>query len=81
MAALAVLVHMLRYFGELGPLFRGAQTFYSRYLAHFVTARRKLTLINIVQISFTLVRCPAIPCGDLHQSFTDALFVSVCTLT
>jgi len=61
-------------------LFRGAKSFHNGYIAHLLSESDEIwqrwgsgQSKVISQISWTLLRDPVIPCGDMHQSFTDAL--------
>jgi len=84
LAALRLLVRSMSYriLVNFDPLFRGAQIFdNSRYLAHFLSEDDKIWHGYGAQLAnwdlFPEFRelwflSPAIPCGDLHQSFTDA---------
>jgi len=62
------------------PLFQGAQIFDSGYYAHFFLEGDEIGTIRDVAnwLLFPKFRKlwsgdPAIPCGNMHQSFTDAV--------
>ena len=65
-------------FVNFGPLFREAKIFHGGYLVHFCHSATKICMAKRLANwhSFHELRelCsgePAIPCGDMHQSFTD----------
>jgi len=65
---------------NVGLLFRGIHIFHGGYLAHFCRSASKFSSVRGIGAWQVLNDFgelwsggPAIPCGDLHQSFTDTL--------
>ena len=66
---------------NIGPLFRGAQIFDCSYFGHFLSDRHKIVhgygsgqwTFLYPEFSELWFWGPAMPCGDMHQSVTDAL--------